>query len=684
MRFCFALILLACQPAGSGSGTADDSEVPPADLDAAVDGSPVEDAQTQADAEGAPDVTPDGTPDLPPPVCNAGSAYAPGTPMFVERTAEWGLEGVFGTRMSVTDIDHDGYADVAIRWNGRQPDVFEGADAVRRNWLLRGTGAGFEEVGRSSGFLAVRGDYPVPLGRPMEVVVFADLDGDGDVDVYSGLDTREPVSVELAGQAVMVRESSEVLLGDGAGNFELADLGHPLRRSGLGLTDVPSGAAFTDYDRDGHVDLWMSQGGLGAPLQDRLYRNTGESFAETTVEAGLTTEEWQDVAAMNAGRGHSTAWSAAACDLNGDGWPELLAASYGRAPNHLWLANGDGTYTNRSVASGYAYDENQDWSSNQFARCYCASNRQAPGCAEVPAADINCAAAPPNWRHQFDREAFRNGGNSGTTVCSDLDGDGDLDLFTTEIKHWWAGTGSDGGEVLVNTGDPEVVFSRPGGAVTGVDIPHAGLTWDEGHIIAGVLDVDNDGRPEIYVGGTDYAGNRGRLYHNQTSEADAPRFAEVPIADFFEHNRSHGMAVADFDRDGDLDLIVGHNRARCDANAPNNCYATRQVRAFENTVGQDGNWLQLDLRGGAGSNRSAIGARVTVETDEVTQVQEVDGGHGHFGAQRDRVLHFGLGEACEAQITVRWPDAAGTTETLRLSSGHRYVLEPGTPPYVED
>src|SRR5439155_22044496 len=92
--------------------------------------------------------------------------------------------------------------------------------------------------------------------------------------------------------------------------------------------------------------------------------------------------------ALNKGLGHSNAWSAAACDLNNDGNPELLAASYGRAPNHLWQSKGkDGSFgfLNQSVASGYAFDENQDWSDNESARCWC----------KLHPSDVDCPGVPP-------------------------------------------------------------------------------------------------------------------------------------------------------------------------------------------------------------------------------------------------------------------------------------------------
>lgn len=687
--FALALSLAACTPDGGGG-----DDPPPVviggdaavDLDAGPDGGPLPDEGPAPDEGPPPDMM------LPPPpvepVCTAGTAYAPGTPLFVERTADWALDalGVHGTRISVGDIDGDGWADLLVRRGGRRADVLvDDPDTRRRHhWLLQNDRDRFRDVTEASGVLAVRGDYPLPVGRPIEVATFGDVDGDGDADLYTGVDTREPVTLEREGEdPIVVAERSELLLNDGTGVFTLAPADHPLRR--LGTDDVPSGAAFVDADRDGHLDLWMSQGGLGAFLQDRLWRGDGAGgFTDVTALAGLETVDWVQIEDINQALGHTTAWSATACDLNDDGIPELLAASYGRAPNHLWQgrdAGGGVRYENRSVASGYAYDDDFTWTDNQFAACFCASNPAAEGCADAERPAIACNQQ--NWRHQQDREAFRLGGNSGATVCVDLNNDGHLDLYTTEIKHWWAGSGSDGSEPLINTGEPDVRFERPGREATGTVIEHnTGLSWDEGHITAGYLDVDNDGRQDVYIGATDYAGNRGRLFRNVSEWGGAARFEEVPVEDFFEHNRSHGMAVADFDRDGDLDLLVGHSRARCDANAPNDCYPTMQVRLFENTLGDQGNWLQLDLVGGPESNRGAIGARVEVRTAAGVQVQEVGGGYGHFGAQRDRVLHFGLGEACEVVVRIRWPDGALSTQHMRLGSGHRYRVVQGEPPVV--
>ncbi len=612
------------------------------------------------------------------PICTSGSRYAPGIVAFREATDDWGLAelGVEGTRLSVGDVDGDGYADVFVRRGGNGSDDFA-EDGTRRSWLLRNTGDGrFEDITLASGVRQTRMNDK--LGRPGEVVAFADVDNDGDLDVYTGMSTGVDGALE--------GETSELLLNDGKGAFSFLSESNALRRAGE--ADIVAGAAFTDVDRDGNVDLWVGQhnyappNGFGTVFKaDYLYRGEGGGeFSEVSRALGVTTKNWSGFDVLDEARAHSRAWSSAACDLNGDGTPELLTASYGRAPNHLWQGarGGDGnvTYTNRSVASGYAYDENMEWQSNEFAKCFCQANPEDEGCSDVDTPRVSCAQE--NWTHSQDRQAFRLGGNSGATICADVNNDGHLDLLTTEITHWWAGAGADRSELLINTGEADVRFTRPGGEATGIVREHSAVDWDQGDMSAAIFDFDNDGWPDVYIGASDYAGNHGLLFH----QSEELTFSEVPILEGIDHNRSHGVAVADFDRDGDLDVIVGHSRSRCDASRSNNCYETPQTRFFENILGETGNWVQLELKGGAGTgaNGAAIGARVNVTAGGITQTQEIGGGHGHYGAQQDTTLHFGLGEACTAEVSVRWPDVALTTQTFDVVSGYRYRLAPGEKP----
>ena len=105
------------------------------------------------------------------------------------------------------------------------------------------------------------------------------------------------------------------------------------------------------------------------------------------------------------------------------------------------------------------------------------------------------------------------------------------------------------------------------------------------------------------------------------------------------------------------------------------------MRYFENVVGQQQRWLQLDLVGGPSSNRAAIGARITVAgQDGLTRTHEIGGGHGHYGIQHGLRAHIGMGGSCEAEVTIQWPDRQRSVETFSLSTNTRWVIHQGQPP----
>ena len=584
---------------------------------------------------------------------------------------EWGLIGVVGTSINVADIDGDGWPDVIVR-NGAGPDNFA-VPEERRRFLLRNTGdGGFEDVTQASGLLASRTDTNPDVARAGDIMASGDVDNDGDLDVYVG-----------TGRLTTDGDMSELMINNGDGTYSLGPEASHARFETI--QSKPLGATFVDYDRDGLLDLWVTHNDNGSvPLPDLLMRGDGTGmFTNVTAEQGMTTASWSSIETINRGEAHSWAWSSLACDLNDDGDPELLASSYGRAPNHLWRATGT-DYVNESVASGYAFDHRDDWCEDLNAECYCEDNPTEAECdtCSSPADYSICTAlftgfgGMYRWDHTYGREPYRLGGNSGTTVCSDVDNDGDFDLLTGEIVHWDVGPPSDPTELMINTGDPLVRFDRPGNDVTGLTREHPD-GWNDGDMKNAIFDFDSDGWPDVYIGSSDYPGCKALLYHQ-----DAPlEFVLLPVEDYFLAYRAHGVAVADFDRDGDLDIMVGHSRMRCSGYGSIECNDTSQVRLLLNTMGEESNWIQLRLEGTT-ANRSAIGARVEVTAGGVTQTQQVDGGHGQGGIQHDLTLHFGLGAECEADVTIQWPDADLTTQTFHVyASGRFHVVQGEDPVY---
>jgi len=203
------------------------------------------------------------------------------------------------------------------------------------------------------------------------------------------------------------------------------------------------------------------------------------------------------------------------------------------------------------------------------------------------------------------------------------------------------------------------------------------VSTDEGVMNNAAFDFDNDGWQDVWWAVSGYPGNHGHLYRQVSPSA----FEEVDASDGIDHYSAHNSQAVDVDRDGALDLLVGHMPSYCGAEwGSPDCYDPPVLRLYENLVGSGRNWLQVDLEGGAGTNRAAIGARVEVADEGSTQAQEVDGGHGRWSSQRDRILHFGLGSRCSAEVTVRWPDAQGSEESFELAAGYRWKLVQGEEP----
>jgi hypothetical protein len=123
---------------------------------------------------------------------------------------------------------------------------------------------------------------------------------------------------------------------------------------------------------------------------------------------------------------------------------------------------------------------------------------------------------------------------------------------------------------------------------------------------------------------------------------------------------SRGCAFGDFDNDGDVDVLV------MNMNEP--------PSLLRNDVSGGGHWLKV-LLVGVKSNRSAIGARVVARYGERTQVQAVTA-QSSFYSTNDRRLHFGLGAATSADLTIRWPNGA-TEEVPGIEADHLVVVREG-------
>ncbi|MGX9854958.1 CRTAC1 family protein [Limimaricola variabilis] len=221
----------------------------------------------------------------------------------------------------------------------------------------------------------------------------------------------------------------------------------------------------------------------------------------------------------------------------------------------------------------------------------------------------------------------------------DLDGDGRDEVMLTSM-----------GDQLLQLAQADGSYAAaPFSIGSYAQRPHIG---DDGRPSTGwhaeFGDVDNDGRADLFIakGNVDQMPtNAMRDPNNLLMQRADGRFEEASVtAGIATTERARGAALADFDGDGRLDLVVVNRRA--------------PIELWRNVTEGTGHWLGIELRQPSG-NRFAIGAVVTVETGTGRQVLQNTIGGGHAGG-RLGPLHVGLGAETGARVTVEWPDGTVT------------------------
>ena len=380
-----------------------------------------------------------------------------------------------------------------------------------------------------------------------------------------------------------------------------------------------AGCSFLDYNRDGHLDLFVSNyvgfsfehapipgentncnwkgipvecGPRGLPMgRHSLYRNNGDgTFAEVTREAGITDAT------------ESYGMTVVAADFDEDGWPDIYVAC-DSTPSLLFMNNRDGTFREEGMLRGVALSDD--------------GMEQA---------------------------------GMGVGV-GDFDLDGHLDLFKTHF--------ADDASVLYHNDGKGNFEDVTWSSRIGVETRY--VCWG-----AGMVDLDNDGYPDLFmVTGNVYPEVERKLpqYANKTPRAVFRNLGNRTFEELqdtagpgvLEAHCSRGCAFGDFDNDGDLDVLI------VNLNEP--------PSLLRNDVTGKQNWIKVKLEG-VKSNRSAIGARVLVRYAGKVQAQAVLS-QSSFYSCNDPRLHFGLGAATSADIEVFWPN--GLHETLRGISANRLV-----------
>ena len=501
-----------------------------------------------------------------------------------------------GCGIAFYDYDNDGWPDVFVL-NGTRLDGFP-SGAAPTNRLYRNNRDGtFTDVTEKAGLVRSGWANSVCIG---------DFDNDGHDDLF----------ITYWGQNVLYRNNGDGTFSDVTEEAGLG--GFPDRWN--------AGATFIDYDRDGYLDLFVSnyvevdlaklplpgQGNncewKGVPVfcgprgmqgtKNYLYRNNGDgTFSDVSQEAGI-----------HSPHGYY-GMTAVVTDVDENGWPDIYVAC-DSTPSILYRNNGDGTFTDIAVECGVAYSED---------------GREQAGMG---------------------------------LATGDYDGDGKLDIVKTLFA------------------DEMPALYRNYGNGTFADMSvEAGLHAVTQHIQwgTGLVDFDNDSWPDLF-----YA--VGNLFprveqFNPRYPYRGPRFLFRNLRDGSFANitddcgpglttphSSRGCAFGDFDNDGDMDILV------MNMNEPPSLIRT--------DVSTRNHWLKVKLIG-VESNRTAIGARIDLRSGSRRQSQEVHSQSSYYSVN-DLRIHFGLGSESQAdELTVRWPN--GKRERLQDVPGDRVVyIEEGS------
>lgn len=512
-----------------------------------------------------------------------------------------------GSGVAFFDYDNDGWLDIYLT-NGSRLDTHWAPGTEPTTHLFKNNRNGtFTDVTEKSG-----------IGRSgwQTGVCVGDYDNDGWDDLFC----------TFWGHNILFHNN---------GNGTFTDV---TKKAGLeqGNGRWGTGCSFVDYDRDGHLDLFVCNfvkldpdhppsignasfcqwkgvptmcGPRGLPGDTNiLYHNNGDgTFTDVSEKAGI----------LKPGPRYSI--TSVCCDFDNDGWPDIYVA-VDSMPSILFQNNHDGTFTDIAVMAGCAYN---------------ADGHEQAGMG-LAVADYDC--------------------------------DGWFDIFKTNFA-------DDTSNLYHNNGDgtfSDLSFN------SGVGINNTYVGWG-----CGFIDYDNDGWPDIIqINGHVYPEidkyNFGETFKNPRivyKNLGNGNFKDVSAAmgsGITERYSSRGAAFGDYDNDGGMDALILNMNDR--------------PSLLHNVGGNKQNWIKLKLVG-TKCNRTAIGARARVITGKHAQMGEVQSGASVM-SQNDLRLHFGVGSSKVVDaIEVKWPTTqkverfsnvkANQILTIREGEGIIAVHQPG-------
>ena len=451
--------------------------------------------------------------------------------------------------------------------------------------------------------------------------------------------------------------------------------------AGVGDEGGGTWVAVGDYDNDGDLDIYVSNGFWTRLETNVLYRNNGDgTFSDVTRKAGVEA----------IGEGYPTAFF----DYDNDGFLDIYVVNY-KQPDILYHNNGNGVFTDVSKNAGIEGGNPGiglavfDYDNDGFLDIYVGNGDEAGG--RINNLHHNNGDGTFEDVAKAAKVRFAAGRNAGPVFC-DYDNDGDMDLYapnspaggilfrnngngtfddvTANAKissrmNWaaaWGDYDSDGDFDLCVPGclgSPNALYRNNGdGTFTEVS-KDAGITHRAANSYPGVAfgDYDNDGYLDIYITNTadqrrgPAPGLSNIMYRNNGDGTFMDVTAEVGL----ERPDNAGGVFLDYDSDGDLDIYMTDYRG---------------ANILYRNNGNNNHWLHIKTIG-TKSNRNGIGAKVRVVAGGLSMLRMV--GVGSCNGQNSLPVEFGLGEHTRADVVeIRWP--SGQVDVFKNVPANRMII----------
>ncbi len=494
--------------------------------------------------------------------------------VFIDKTDEYGLKGVEAVHLYAVDVDHDGYTDLVTLDDFYTSPKFYFFNPKIKKFVL---GANpFDSV--------VRGSY----------LNFVDLDHDGIYDLIVGTLNQKTEMTQYPPRIFKGEINNGVL--------------HYREKSPLPVGPTPTASIVAlDFDLDGEIDLflanWFSyKDQTPRPVPDILLKGKGFEFSNvsTNLKAEYDFNRSEKIY-TNA----TPTFGASVCDVDKNGFPDILTSNSNGYFNKLWLNLDGANYVNYGNESGYAADEDGS-------------------------------------------EQIRGGGNSFFSLCGDYNNDELVDVVVGTLAKNSDPETRDKSSILSGSSKSfppkfirsEFLHEEP------KENPKA--NWSEGNRRGVWIDYNLDGLTDLIIDNSGFPPDSRLVFFEQGKDhAYNDKSSELGV----NIMNPSGTVTIDVNRDGVMDFIAGQRKTRAGDVA-------NRIYLFENQTKRNGRGSVRFHLQGKKSNYHGISSSIWFMTNKYTRFFNVEYNSGSLPSQNEEGAYFAFDKETPKSVEVRWSYAA--------------------------